>query len=254
MISSATRIPAAAFLLPLCPAFLLAQKSAPFVIEEATISRVHEAMRAGRLNCRGLIEQYLRRIAAYDKIGPALNSLVILNPDALKQADELDRRLAQGGLTGPLHCVPMIVKDNFETEGLQTTNGALIFEGYIPATDAFQVRRVKEAGAIVLAKSNMAEWAFSPYETVNSILPGLYQESLCSGSHDRRFERRNGSRHRRQPGARGSGQRYWQFHSWAIVPPVAGRHPLDDGPYQPVRGYSFEPACGHCRPDRTHCG
>ena len=106
------------------------------------------------------------------RTAPRVNAIVTLNPDARKQADELDRRFAHGGLTGPLHCVPMIVKDNFETAGLQTTNGALVFEGYIPAKDAFEVRRVKEAGAIVLAKSSMAEWAFSPYETVNSILPG----------------------------------------------------------------------------------
>ena len=84
----------------------------------------------------------------------------------------MDRRFAQSGLTGPLHCVPMIVKDNFETKGLQTTDGALAFAGYLPKEDAIQVKRVKAAGAIVLAKSNMAEWAFSPYETVSSILPG----------------------------------------------------------------------------------
>ncbi len=141
-------------------------------MEEATIAQVHDAMKAGHLTCRELVGHYLRRIAAYDKNGPAINSIVILNPDAEKQADELDRRFAQGGLTGPLHCVPMIVKDNFETKGLQTTDGALALAGYIPDKDAFLVKRVKEAGAIVLAKSNMAEWAFSPYETVNSILPG----------------------------------------------------------------------------------
>ena len=77
-------------------------------------------MKAGRLTCRGLVEQYLRRIDAYDKNGPAINAIVMTNPEALKQADELDRRFAQGGLTGPLHCVPMIVKDNFETIGLQS--------------------------------------------------------------------------------------------------------------------------------------
>ena len=140
---------------------LFAQNPAPFVIEETTIAQVHLAMLQKRLTCRALIDQYLARIDAYDKKGPAINSLVVLNPDARKQADDLDRRFAQGGLTGPLHCIPMIVKDNFETQGLQTTNGALVFEGYIPARDAFEVRRVKEAGAIVLAKSNMAEWAFS---------------------------------------------------------------------------------------------
>src|SRR6185295_1793741 len=85
---------------------------------------------------------------------------------------DLDRRFAQTGFTGSLHCVPVIVKDNFETQGLQTADGALAFAGYLPEKDAFQVRRLREAGALVLAKSNMAEWAFSPYETVNSILPG----------------------------------------------------------------------------------
>jgi Asp-tRNA(Asn)/Glu-tRNA(Gln) amidotransferase A subunit family amidase len=145
---------------------------APFEVEEATIASVHDAMRAGRLTCTALVGQYLKRIAAYDKNGPGINSIVLINPDAEKQAAELDRQFAQSGLTGPLHCVPMIVKDNFETKGLQTTDGALALAGYIPDQDAFLVKRVKEAGAIVLAKSNMAEWAFSPYETVSSILPG----------------------------------------------------------------------------------
>lgn len=73
-------------------------------------------MKSGRLTCRGLVDQYLRRIAAYDKNGPAINSIILVNPDAGKEADELDRRFARSGLTGPLHCVPMIVKDNFETK------------------------------------------------------------------------------------------------------------------------------------------
>jgi Asp-tRNA(Asn)/Glu-tRNA(Gln) amidotransferase A subunit family amidase len=145
---------------------------APFEVEEATISRVHDAMKAGKLTCRALVAQYLKRIEAYDKNGPAINAIVLINPDVEKQADDLDRRFAQSGLTGPLHCVPMIVKDNFETQGLRTSNGALALAKFIPDKDAFQVQRVKDAGALVLAKSNMAEWAFSPYETVSSILPG----------------------------------------------------------------------------------
>jgi amidase len=151
---------------------LAAQNAALFEVEEATISQVQDAMKAGRLTCRALVAQYLKRIDAYDKNGPAINSIILVNPDVEKQADELDRRFAESGLTGPLHCVPMIVKDNFETKGLQTTDGALALSGYLPAKDAFLVSRVKDAGAIVLAKSNMAEWAFSPFETVNSILPG----------------------------------------------------------------------------------
>jgi Asp-tRNA(Asn)/Glu-tRNA(Gln) amidotransferase A subunit family amidase len=152
--------------------FLPAQGPPIFEVVEATIAQVHDAMKAGRLTCRGLVEQYLKRIEAYDKNGVALNSIVILNLDIERQAEELDRRFAQSGLTGALHCVPVIVKDNFETRGLQTANGALVFAGFRPDRDAFQVKRIKEAGGLVLAKSNMAEWAFSPYETVSSILPG----------------------------------------------------------------------------------
>ncbi len=146
--------------------------AAPFEVQEATIAQVHDAMKAGRLTCRALVGLYLKRIEAYDKNGPGINAIVVLNPNAEKEADDLDRRFAQSGLTGPLHCVPMIVKDNFETIGLQSADGALALAGFVSDKDAFQVARVKKAGAIVLAKSNMAEWAFSPYETVNSILPG----------------------------------------------------------------------------------
>src|SRR5437763_13111384 len=145
-------------LLAAMPAF--AQSTAPFEVTEATIVQTHDAMKAGRLTCRQLVDAYLKRIQAYDKNGPAINAIVMLNPDVEKQADELDRRFAQSGPTGPLHCVPMIVKDNFETKGLRTSNGALAFADYVPSRDAFLVRRIKEAGALVLAKSNMAEWAF----------------------------------------------------------------------------------------------
>ena len=151
---------------------LAAPKAAPFEVEEATIAQVHEAMQQGRLTCRALVDAYLNRIQTYDKNGPAINSIVLVNPNVQAQANELDRRFAQSGLTGPLHCVPVIVKDNFETEGLQTSDGSLSLAGYVPSKDALQVKRAKEAGALVLAKSNMAEWAFTPYETVSSILPG----------------------------------------------------------------------------------
>ena len=143
-----------------------------FEVHEATIAQIHAAMRAGHLTCRGLVEQYLRRIEVYDKNGPAINAIVVINADAIKQAEDLDRRFAATGPVGPLHCVPTMVKDNFETIGLQSANGSLALSGYVSDHDAFQVKRIKEAGAIVLAKSNMAEWAFTPYETVSSILPG----------------------------------------------------------------------------------
>jgi Asp-tRNA(Asn)/Glu-tRNA(Gln) amidotransferase A subunit family amidase len=150
----------------------LARTSAPFPIDETTIGAVHTAFRNGSLTCRDLVAQYLARIDAYDKKGPAINAIVVVNPDALRVADSLDTRFRREGLTGPLHCVPMIVKDNFETRDLPTTAGSLSLQGFVSNKDAFQVRRIREAGAIVLAKSNMAEFAFTPYETVSSILPG----------------------------------------------------------------------------------
>jgi amidase len=144
----------------------------PFDVTETTIAEVHAAMRAGTLTCRELVTAYLQRIAAYDKNGPALNALIVVNPAALMVADSLDRRARSGRLTGPLHCIPLIVKDNFETTDLPTTAGSLSLQGMLPRQDAFMVRRIREAGAIVLAKSNMAEFAFTPFETVSSILPG----------------------------------------------------------------------------------
>ena len=93
------------------------QSSAAFTLEETTIAQIHAAMRAKRLTCRGLVEQYLKRIEAFDKQGPALNAITVFNPTALNEADAMDRRLAQGGALPALHCVPIIVKDNFETIG-----------------------------------------------------------------------------------------------------------------------------------------
>lgn len=148
-----------------------ARPAPPFDVTEASIAQLQAQFKSG-LTCRALVEAYLKRIDAYDKSGPALNALVVVNPDALRQADELDRRYQASGPVGPLHGVPIIVKDNFETIGLQSAAGSLAMKGFVSDKDAFQVQRLKAAGAIVLAKSNMAEWAFSPHETVSSILPG----------------------------------------------------------------------------------
>jgi amidase len=144
---------------------LRAQRSAPgaFRIEETTIAQIHAAINAGRLTCSGLVSEYLRRIDAYDKQGPAINTIVQVNPAAAGEAEALDRKMAARERFGPLHCIPVIVKDNFETIGLQSAAGSLALKGFVSTRDAFQVRRIKEAGAIVLAKS---------YETVSSILPG----------------------------------------------------------------------------------
>src|SRR5436189_2230195 len=166
------RTPLVVIAVTLVLATLAAQPAAPFRLEEATIQQIQAAFRDGSLTCRGLVEQYLRRIDAYDKNGATLNAIVRINPDALRTADDLDRRLQQSGPIGPMHCVPVIVKDNYETIDMPTTAGSLSLEGMMTGRDAFVVKRLRDAGAVMIAKSNMAEFAFSPYETVNSILPG----------------------------------------------------------------------------------
>ncbi len=143
-----------------------------FHVEETTISQIHAALATGRVTCRGVVEAYLARIDAYDKQGPSINAVVLLNPDALKTADELDARIKAGAAMRPLECIPVVVKDNYETKGLRTTAGSQSLVNFIPIRDAFVVQKIRAAGAIVLFKSNMAEFAFTPLETVSSILPG----------------------------------------------------------------------------------
>ena len=113
------------------PAVLTGQ--APrFRVEETTIGEVETALQSGRLTCRGLVTRYLARIEAYDKQGPAINAIITQNPNALAEADSLDGVMKRRGPLGPLHCVPMIVKDNFTTAGIQTTAGSLALKGFIP--------------------------------------------------------------------------------------------------------------------------
>lgn len=153
------------------PAFALqrsAQIQSKFDPSEITIAEIHQAMRSGKITCRQLVESYLKRINAYDK-STQLNAIVIVNPEALAEADRLDAEFRRTRKLRPLHGIPVIVKDNYDTKDLQTTGGSLALKGSIPPDDAYQVRKIREAGAIVLAKSNMAEWAFSPMLTESSI-------------------------------------------------------------------------------------
>src|SRR6202789_2195121 len=143
-------------------------KGAPFDVRETTIAHTQEAIRSGRVTCRQLVEAYIKRVKAYDQT-THLNSMILLNPEALADADRLDAEFKRTHTMGPLFGVVVIVKDNYDTKGLQTTGGSLAMRGTVPTTDAFMVKRLREAGAIVLAKSNMAEWAFSPYVTESSI-------------------------------------------------------------------------------------
>jgi amidase len=141
---------------------------APFDVTEASIDEVQQALRQGDCNCEQLVRAYQARIAAYDQ-PTGLNAIVVMNPAALAAAQQLDAEYRRTGKLRPLHCTALIVKDNYNTAGLQTAAGSLALKGFAPAEDATVVKALKAAGAIVLAKSNMAEWAFSPMVTISSI-------------------------------------------------------------------------------------
>ena len=150
-----------------------AQQVAAFRVEETSIAQIHEAIRAHRVTARQVVQQYLARIDAYDKQGPRLNALITVNADALAAADVLDVSFARSGrLVGPLHGIPVIVKDNLDTADMPTSGGSLMLAKSRPPDDAFVVRRLRDAGAIILAKANLAEFASSAYETVSSALAG----------------------------------------------------------------------------------
>jgi Asp-tRNA(Asn)/Glu-tRNA(Gln) amidotransferase A subunit family amidase len=137
----------------------------PIPVAEATIAEVQDAIVSGATTCRLVVQAHLDRIEAYDA---RIGAITVVNPRALAVADSLDAALAAGEEPGPLVCVPMLVKDNFDTHDLLTTGGSVALAANVPPDDAFMVRRIREAGAVVIAKTNMAEWAFSPRETVSS--------------------------------------------------------------------------------------
>jgi len=128
-----------------------------FNLLETTIEQVHAAYKSGELTCRRLVEMYLDRIEAYDKQGPAINAIISLNPEALKEADRLDAALKTSGFVGPLHGIPIIMKDQGDATPMPTTLGSLLFKDYYPDRDAFVVDKLKKAGAIILAKSTLGE-------------------------------------------------------------------------------------------------
>jgi amidase len=131
-----------------------------FPFEEATIAQLQAAMTAGRLSSRRLTRAYLRRIRQIDLSGIKLNSVIEVNPDALEIAAALDAERRRGHLRGPLHGIPILVKDNFATrDKMETTAGSLALVGAEVPRDAFVVRRLRRAGAVILGKTNLSEWA-----------------------------------------------------------------------------------------------
>jgi len=138
----------------------------PMDVVETTITQVQAGILSGETTCRMVVQAYLDRIEAYDE--STVNAITVLNPAALARADEIDQATADGGELGSLFCVPMLVKDNFDTHDLVTSGGSIALIENYPPDDAFMVRRIREEDAIIIAKTNMAEWAFSPRQSVSS--------------------------------------------------------------------------------------
>ncbi len=130
-----------------------------FEVHEQSIVDLQSAMQAGRVTSRGLVESYLARIQAYDQAGPRLNSIVLINARARDEADAFDRERADGKLRGPLHGIPVLIKDNYDTADMPTSGGTLGLATLQPARDAFQVQKLRDAGAVILGKTTMHELA-----------------------------------------------------------------------------------------------
>ncbi len=141
---------------------------------ELTIPEAREAMETGRLTCRQLVQGYLDRIAAYDSAGPGLNAIQTVNPRALLEADSLDAVRRARGPMGALHCVPVLLKDQVETRDMPTTYGSALFKDFVPRRDATVVQRLEAAGAIILAKTTMGEFASRYLSSAAGIIRNAY--------------------------------------------------------------------------------
>ena len=160
-------------LLPMLSGVAQAQRtaagpSAVFRLEEATIADIHAAFDAGALTCRQLVQLYLDRVAAYEDGGPRLNAITTLNPRALEMATGLDvARTSTGRRQGPLHCIPVLLKDNIDTRDMPTSNGSAILKDALPPDDAYITRALREAGALIIGKAAMGEFAGGSYNSID---------------------------------------------------------------------------------------
>ncbi len=151
---------AIAFLLGACLIHPSSAAQTPtFDVVEKTIAELSAAMTAGAVTSRQLTAAYLARIEAYDQRGPALNAMIAVNPRALDEAEALDRERSARGARGPLHGIPVVIKDNYETVDLPTTAGSVALKGFVAGRDAFQVRKLRDAGVVIIGKTNLHEFA-----------------------------------------------------------------------------------------------
>ena len=243
-----------------------AAAAAPFSVVEATIPDMRKAMEERRVTSRELVQQYLTRIAFYED---RLNAVITVNRDALKEADERDRERAQGKVRGPLHGIPIALKDNIHTTDMPTTGGALAFDGLVPPYEATITKNLREAGAIIIAKTQMTElanWvAGGPMP-----MPGNYNALSGFGMnpYDPRRDPREATadgrpvlrhgrielRHRHGGELLGSQRRHRNvgIDPQPGEPEHAGGDQADGWTYQPLRRHPDHGRPGHGRPDGAH--
>jgi len=147
-------------------------------LESATIADLNAAFKKGTLTAEKLTDLYLARIAAYDKQGPAINAVITLNPNALAEARALDAERKAGKIRGPLHGVPVVLKDLYNTFDLPTTAGSQLLAGSVPPADAFVVKKLRDAGAIILAKVNMSEFASGGGSVIGATDPAILKAGV----------------------------------------------------------------------------
>ena len=201
-----------------------------FDVTEATIDDVQSALRDGRVTCRELVDAYLARIRAYDKTGPALNAVQTINARALEQADRLDATFKVSGPVGRLHCVPTLVKDQIDTLELPTTHGFVGFKDFLPQTDATVVAKLKAAGALIIGKATMGEFASGYISSASGPIRNAYDPRRSA----RGFIGRHGIRSRSKFCDHWDRRGYWRFCPWAGSRKCSRRTPTDTSASQPA--------------------
>ena len=183
-----------------------AQSGTPVDLANATIADLNAAFRNGTLTAETLTGLYLARIAAYDKQGPNVNAFIALNPNALSEARALDAERKAGKIRGPLHGIPIVLKDNFNTHDLPTTGGSQLLEGSIASSDAFVVKKLRDAGAIVLGKANLSEFASGGGSVTGATDPAIVRAGqIVEGFSSMGGQTRNPHDPTRAPGASSGG-------------------------------------------------
>ncbi len=234
---------------------------APMIdVAELSVLDAQQKLAGGELTSRALTQAYLDRIQAIDRQGPTLNSVIEVNAAALQDADRLDAERAAGKLRGPLHGIPVLLKDNIDAVGMVNSAGSLALADHRPQQDAFLVTRLRAAGAVLLGKTNLSEWANCPFHAFDVRLEQPRRtnaQSLRARSQPVRFERRHRCRNRRKPGYGRCRHGNRRQHHLPVRDQWSRRLEADRGVDQPARHHSDLGVAGHCGADgaqRRRCG